>query len=70
MSWSHRPWEMESRQRDRIEFERREFKRLEIEEELKHENCKCSSCQCREKKRKFSGNTLLVICVIFLIFTM
>jgi len=37
MSWDHRPWEEQSRQRDRMEWERREFKRLEIAEELKTE---------------------------------
>ena len=37
MSWDHRPWEMQSRQRDEMEWERREFKRLEIAEELRLE---------------------------------
>lgn len=40
MSWDHRPWETESRQRDLIEWERREWKRRELEEELKEEDRK------------------------------
>jgi len=53
MSWEHRPWDMQSRQRDRMEFERLEFKRREMEEELKRENSICSSCKCQEKRKKF-----------------
>jgi len=37
MSWDHRPWEMQSRQRYEMEWERREWKRLEIAEELRLE---------------------------------
>ena len=37
MSWDHRPWEQQSRQREQMEWERRGWKRLEIAEELKNE---------------------------------
>ena len=50
MSWDHRPWEMQSRQRYEMKWERREFKRLGIAEELRLE-------KKLNKIETFSGNS-------------
>jgi hypothetical protein len=49
MSWDHRPWETESRQREQMEWERREWKRRELEEELRRED---QQRALREKLKK------------------